>query len=46
MMFVIGPVTCLRFYGATHLFSGSEDHTICVWKAREWECLAVLEGHT
>mmetsp|Transcript_6896 Transcript_6896/g.11861 ORF Transcript_6896/g.11861 Transcript_6896/m.11861 type:complete len:350 (-) Transcript_6896:162-1211(-) len=40
-----GPVTTLAFFRNTHLLSGSEDSTICVWKVKEWTCLRTLKGH-
>jgi protein MAK11 len=27
-----GTVSCLEFHGSTHLLSGSEDKTICIWR--------------
>jgi protein MAK11 len=27
-----GTVTALAFHGSTHLLSGSEDKTICIWR--------------
>jgi len=40
-----GSITCLTFYNNTHMLSASEDHTICVWECRTWECLKTLKGH-
>ncbi|XP_066921840.1 p21-activated protein kinase-interacting protein 1-like isoform X1 [Clytia hemisphaerica] len=40
-----GSITSLEFCGTTHLLSGSEDGTICVWKSRSWELLKKLKGH-
>lgn len=40
-----GTVTCLNFFDDTHLFSSSEDKTICVWSSSNWKCLKTLQGH-
>jgi protein MAK11 len=41
----IGAVTALQFYSRTHLLSASEDGTICIWRTRDWECMATMKGH-
>jgi len=41
----MGPITCLKFHGSTHLVSGSEDSKLNVWRTRDWTCLAALQGH-
>ena len=28
-----------------HLFSSSDDGTVCVWSTRDWQCLHQLTGH-
>ncbi|CAG8486005.1 5202_t:CDS:2 [Acaulospora colombiana] len=40
-----GSITTLQFYGKSHMLSGSEDGTICIWRTRDWECLKTLKGH-
>ncbi|XP_061169095.1 p21-activated protein kinase-interacting protein 1-like [Saccostrea echinata] len=40
-----GSLTCLQFFKNTHLFSASEDGTLCIWKTFTWECLKTLRGH-
>lgn len=40
-----GSVTCLEFYKHTHLLSGSDDGTVCVWNARTWNCDKTLVAH-
>ena len=45
MTYVAGTITCLEFYGHTHLLSGSEDGSICIWGISSWDCLKVLRGH-
>lgn len=40
-----GTITALEFCNESHLFSGSEDGTICVYDTRSWECLKTLRGH-
>jgi protein MAK11 len=40
-----GTITCLEFFGSTHLLSGSEDGAVMVWDAKTWDCLKVLHGH-
>jgi protein MAK11 len=40
-----GSVTGLSFFGDAHMFSWSEDGTICVWQLGNWECLRTLHGH-
>lgn len=40
-----GSITCLTFHNNTHMLSASEDHTICLWECRTWECLKTLKGH-
>ncbi|CAG8808042.1 11563_t:CDS:1, partial [Racocetra fulgida] len=33
------------FYNKTHMISGSEDGTVCIWRTKDWESLKVLKGH-
>ncbi|KAI1902160.1 hypothetical protein AGOR_G00041840 [Albula goreensis] len=40
-----GTITCLEFYGASHLLSGGEDGLICVWSTKKWECLKTIKAH-
>ncbi|KAM8966551.1 p21-activated protein kinase-interacting protein 1 [Pelodytes ibericus] len=40
-----GTITCLEFYGNTHLLSGAEDGLICVWNTKKWECQQTLKAH-
>ncbi|XP_055359911.1 p21-activated protein kinase-interacting protein 1-like isoform X2 [Betta splendens] len=40
-----GTITCLEFYGTTHLLSGGEDGLICVWSTKKWECLKTIGAH-
>ena len=41
----IGTITCLAFCKGSHMLSGSQDGTICIWECKTWECLKVLKGH-
>lgn len=40
-----GTITCLAFCNDSHMLSGSEDGTICIWECKSWECLKILKGH-
>ncbi|XP_064617137.1 p21-activated protein kinase-interacting protein 1-like [Liolophura sinensis] len=40
-----GAITCVQFYRGSHLFTASQDKTICIWKSFTWECLRTLRGH-
>ncbi|KAJ1655014.1 Protein mak11 [Dispira simplex] len=40
-----GTLTALEFYQNTHLVSAGEDGLLCIWRAKDWECLAVMKGH-
>nr|AAH97669.1 MGC114939 protein [Xenopus laevis] len=40
-----GTITCLEFYGNTHLLSGAEDGLICVWNTKKWECRQTFKAH-
>nr|XP_056710499.1 p21-activated protein kinase-interacting protein 1 [Euleptes europaea] len=40
-----GTISCLEFYGRTHLLSGAEDGLICIWNAKKWECLKSIKAH-
>ncbi|XP_020485589.2 p21-activated protein kinase-interacting protein 1-like [Labrus bergylta] len=40
-----GTVTCLEFYGTSHLLSGGEDGLVCVWSTKKWECLKSIKAH-
>ncbi|KAL4657109.1 p21-activated protein kinase-interacting protein 1 [Arapaima gigas] len=40
-----GTISCLEFYGTSHLLSGGEDGLICVWSTKKWECLKSIKAH-
>uniref|UniRef100_A0A3Q1FW37 PAK1 interacting protein 1 n=1 Tax=Acanthochromis polyacanthus TaxID=80966 RepID=A0A3Q1FW37_9TELE len=40
-----GSITCLEFYGSSHLLSGGEDGLLCVWSTKKWECLKSIKAH-
>ncbi|NWR50433.1 PK1IP protein, partial [Regulus satrapa] len=40
-----GTITCLEFFGTSHLLSGAEDGVICIWNTKKWECLKVIKAH-
>ncbi|KAM7400190.1 hypothetical protein PAMA_004741 [Pampus argenteus] len=40
-----GTITCLEFYGSSHLLSGGEDGLICVWSTKKWESLKSIKAH-
>ncbi|KAJ8272900.1 hypothetical protein GJAV_G00094770 [Gymnothorax javanicus] len=40
-----GTISCLEFYGASHLLSGGEDGLLCVWSTKKWECLKSIKAH-
>ncbi|KAG7272214.1 hypothetical protein CRUP_035741 [Coryphaenoides rupestris] len=40
-----GTITCLEFYGSSHLLSGGEDGLLCVWSTKKWECLKSIKAH-
>ncbi|KAM6990060.1 p21-activated protein kinase-interacting protein 1-like [Tautogolabrus adspersus] len=40
-----GTITCLEFYGTSHLLSGGEDGLVCVWSTKKWECLKSIRAH-
>lgn len=40
-----GTVSCLEFYGTSHLLSGGEDGLLCVWSTKTWECLKTIKAH-
>ncbi|ESO88235.1 hypothetical protein LOTGIDRAFT_234571 [Lottia gigantea] len=40
-----GTVTQITFHQDSHMFSTSEDGTMCVWKNYSWECLRQFRGH-
>uniref|UniRef100_A0A8C7X6I3 Uncharacterized protein n=1 Tax=Oryzias sinensis TaxID=183150 RepID=A0A8C7X6I3_9TELE len=43
--FSTGTITCLQFYGESHLLSGGEDGLMCVWSTKKWECLKSIKAH-
>ncbi|XP_070830484.1 p21-activated protein kinase-interacting protein 1-like isoform X2 [Chaetodon trifascialis] len=40
-----GTITCLEFYGSSHLLSGGDDGLVCVWSTKKWECLKSIKAH-
>ncbi|XP_003739050.1 p21-activated protein kinase-interacting protein 1-like [Galendromus occidentalis] len=40
-----GTINALKFFKNSHLFSASDDGTICVWDTGSWQCLKTLTGH-
>ncbi|KAG8571750.1 hypothetical protein GDO81_011770 [Engystomops pustulosus] len=40
-----GSITCLEFFGNTHLLSGAEDGLMCVWNTKKWECQQTFRAH-
>ena len=38
-------ITCLEFFRGSHLLSGSEDCSVCIWRTSDWACIHVLGGH-
>lgn len=40
-----GTINSLQFYKSSHLFSASDDRTVCVWCTGSWQCLKTLRGH-
>ncbi|XP_015246998.1 PREDICTED: p21-activated protein kinase-interacting protein 1 [Cyprinodon variegatus] len=40
-----GSITCLEFYGSSHLLSGGEDGLLCVWSTKKWECMKTIRAH-
>ncbi|XP_030625043.1 p21-activated protein kinase-interacting protein 1-like [Chanos chanos] len=40
-----GSISCLQFYGTSHLLSGGEDGLLCVWSTKKWECLKSIKAH-
>ncbi|XP_014864318.1 PREDICTED: p21-activated protein kinase-interacting protein 1 [Poecilia mexicana] len=40
-----GTITCLEFYGSSHLLSGGEDGLLCVWSTKKWECMTTIKAH-
>ncbi|GFO37103.1 P21-activated protein kinase-interacting protein 1-like [Plakobranchus ocellatus] len=40
-----GTVNSMIFYDNNHMFSASEDGTICLWKTKSWEMMKKLKGH-
>lgn len=41
-----GAITCLEFFGTSHLFCGTERGDVLVWKTNHWEQMPSLKGHT
>ena len=40
-----GAITSLEFFGQSHVLSGSADHSICIWRTSDWNCVHILGGH-
>lgn len=40
-----GAITSLEFFGDSYLLSGSDDHSICIWRVHDWICVHILGGH-
>ncbi len=40
-----GSITYLEFPSRSHLLSASEDGTLCLFHARDWNVLRILKGH-
>lgn len=40
-----GAITSIEFHLNRHMFTGSEDRTICVWDTRSWECVKKWTDH-
>ncbi|XP_061410312.1 p21-activated protein kinase-interacting protein 1 [Lethenteron reissneri] len=40
-----GTITCLEFYGSTHMLSGAQDGSICIWDTKTWKCLKTIRAH-
>ncbi|GAB1606459.1 p21-activated protein kinase-interacting protein 1-like [Argonauta hians] len=40
-----GSVNHLQFHQGSHLFTCSDDGSMCIFKAFTWECLRVFRGH-
>ena len=40
-----GTITNVEFYENNHLFTSSEDSSICIWNTKSWECEKTLKGH-
>lgn len=38
-------ITHCEFYQDSNLFTSSDDGTICIWNAANWECEKTLRGH-
>eukprot|EP01125_Pyxidicula_operculata_P018689 TRINITY_DN6660_c0_g1_i1.p1 TRINITY_DN6660_c0_g1~~TRINITY_DN6660_c0_g1_i1.p1 ORF type:complete len:413 (+),score=84.63 TRINITY_DN6660_c0_g1_i1:524-1762(+) len=38
-------ISCVRFYGQSHAFSGSVDGVVCIWRTKDWECIRTLHAH-
>lgn len=39
-----GDITDIKFHGK-YMLSASEDHTINLWRTKDWEYLKTLKGH-
>ncbi|KAI8081470.1 WD40-repeat-containing domain protein [Halteromyces radiatus] len=39
-----GDITDIKFYGK-FMLTASEDHSICLWRTKDWEYLKTLKGH-
>lgn len=41
-----GAITSLTFFEDSYLLSGSEDHSVCIWRTSDWVCIHKMEAHT
>ncbi|KAI8336601.1 WD40-repeat-containing domain protein [Chlamydoabsidia padenii] len=39
-----GDITDIQFYGK-YMLTASDDHSICLWRTKDWEYLKTLKGH-
>lgn len=39
-----GDITDIKFYGK-YMLTASDDHSICLWRTKDWEYLKTLKGH-
>lgn len=38
-------ISCLQFFGRSHLISAGRDGSICIWRTSDWVCLDTLKAH-
>ncbi|KAI8972514.1 WD40-repeat-containing domain protein [Pilobolus umbonatus] len=39
-----GDITDIKFHGK-YMLTASDDHSICIWRTKDWEFLKTLKGH-